>query len=108
MKKQTISDIAASFENAVADVLVYKTKIAMNLTKANRLVLVGGVSANSYLRYVMSCEMRKIDKKVFFVKKEFCTDNAAMIALSGYLYLKKSIKFKHEMVVDANWSISEI
>jgi len=79
-----LTDICASFQEAVVEVLVKKTLAASARTGHTRIVLGGGVAANSRLRLVMQqcCEDRGL--KLFMPSPIFCTDNAAMIAVAGY------------------------
>ncbi len=79
-----VRDIAASFQAAMVDVLVRKTKWAVDKTGIRRVTLSGGVSANSGLRQSM-LEMGKKNKiEVYIPSVSLCTDNAAMIAAAGY------------------------
>lgn len=71
------ADVAASFQEAVVDVLVEKALRAAQQLHSKKIVVVGGVAANSRLRERLCA--RK-DVEVFFPKMELCTDNAAMIA----------------------------
>ena len=79
-----LADIAASFQEAIVEVLVAKAIRALEETGLSALSVTGGVSANSRLREVCqeTCRKRGID--VFFPKLSLCTDNAAMIAAAGY------------------------
>jgi len=79
-----LADIAASFQEAVVDVLVGKTMRAAEERGVTTVSVTGGVSANSRLRRVFeeTCKRNKID--VFFPDLSLCTDNAAMIAAAGY------------------------
>lgn len=76
-------DVAASFQEAVVDVLVTKTLRAAAATGANGACLGGGVAANSRLRerFVAGCEAAGI--RPFVPSRAYCTDNAAMIAAAG-------------------------
>jgi N6-L-threonylcarbamoyladenine synthase len=79
-----LADIAASFQEAVVDVLVAKTMRAAEEKNIVAVSVTGGVSANSRLRQVFDETCRKKGIVVFFPKLSLCTDNAAMIAAAGY------------------------
>ncbi len=85
-KNQSIpfEDICASFEEAVVEVLVTKTLLAARSLSVKTVVLGGGVSANRRLRQAMNqaCTTEKLN--LFIPHPSYCTDNGAMIALSGY------------------------
>ncbi len=86
-----IADICASFQEAIADVLVEKTLAAARTSGIAQIVLAGGVAANQRLRDLMSSRGREENYSIFLPPKEYCTDNAAMIAVAGY-HLFKSRK----------------
>jgi N6-L-threonylcarbamoyladenine synthase len=77
------TDVSASFQEAVVDVLVGKTLAAAGREGVPRVVLAGGVSANSRLRAKMEEEGSRRGVSVFLSSKALCTDNAAMVALLG-------------------------
>ena len=77
-------DIAASFQDAVLDVLSSKLVLACKKEKINRVVVTGGVAANQALRQRVIKESEKNGLDCFFPKPLYCTDNAAMIACAGY------------------------
>lgn len=79
-----IADIAASFQEAVIDALLRKTLLACRLKRTNQLVVGGGVAANSRLREKFMQEAETCGIRIYFSPKEFCTDNAAMVAGLGY------------------------
>lgn len=81
-------NIARCFSDAVVDTLLAKCKRALDMTNLNTLVVAGGVSANSDIRNALDDLMQKRHGKAFFARKEFCTDNGAMIALAGMLRFK--------------------
>jgi N6-L-threonylcarbamoyladenine synthase len=84
LSPQDIADIAASFQQAVVDVLVRKTMLAIRRTGLSTVVLGGGVAANSALRSALENECARRNLKFHAAKIIYCTDNAAMIAALGY------------------------
>jgi len=80
---QTCADIAAAFQEAVADTLVIKCRRALQQCGLKTLVIAGGVSANQRLREKLEKALAKMDSQVFYARHEFCTDNGAMIAYAG-------------------------
>lgn len=82
--------IAREFENAVADVLVYKTLRAVEEFGANAVILGGGVSANAYIRSVFSSKLESVGSKLLVCPPEYSTDNGLMIALAGYFHATKN------------------
>ena len=85
---QTHADIAYAFQEAVVDTLAIKCKRALKQCQLNRLVIAGGVSANTSLREKLDEMTAKLGGKVYYPRPEFCTDNGAMIAYAGMQRLK--------------------
>ena len=87
-----ISDLAASFQDSVSTVLVSKTVKACLDYNAKHVIVAGGVAANRGLREKMAMEISKLkDVQLTFPSFKYCTDNAVMIAVSGYFkYLKEN------------------
>jgi len=79
------ADIAASFQEAVADVLVTKTVAAAKRLEACQIMLCGGVASNHLLRQMMA---ERSHLPVLIPSPVLCTDNAAMIATCGYFHLR--------------------
>ncbi len=86
MKEEEIKveDVCASFQEAVVDVLVKKSKLALDKSGVKKLALAGGVSSNSRLRERIKemCKEEEVD--LYIPKSVYCTDNGAMIGVSGY------------------------
>jgi N6-L-threonylcarbamoyladenine synthase len=78
-----IEDVCASFQEAVVDVLVEKTILAAKQRGIRQIVAAGGVASNSRLRARLSQRVQQENMELALTPREFCTDNAAMIALAG-------------------------
>jgi N6-L-threonylcarbamoyladenine synthase len=93
MSRQQIADIAASFQAAVIDVLLEKTRRAAERIGAKTILLGGGVAANSELRRRLKemCETSAPPKKLLVAPKQYCTDNAVMVASLGYHKFKAGL-----------------
>jgi N6-L-threonylcarbamoyladenine synthase len=87
-----IKDIVSSFQEAVVEVLVKKTVQAAQHQGLKRIVLSGGVAANQRLRQKIKEESLEQKLKVYLPSPSFCTDNAAMVGVVGYEYLKRGIR----------------
>ncbi len=81
--EQTKADVALAFEQAVVDTLAIKCRRALIQTGLDRLVIAGGVSANTRLREKLQAMTAERDAQIFYPRLEFCTDNGAMIAFAG-------------------------
>ncbi|CAL1329063.1 tRNA (adenosine(37)-N6)-threonylcarbamoyltransferase complex transferase subunit TsaD [Candidatus Providencia siddallii] len=106
--KQTLSDIAKGFEDAVIDTIIIKCKRAIKQSGINRLVISGGVSSNSSLRIKIKNVMKQINVEVFYSSPEFCTDNAAMIALVGSIRIKNGFIDDLSIFVRPRWGLNEL
>ncbi len=98
------ADIAASFQKAVAETLLSKTKNALEKTGLTELVIGGGVASNKYLREKLVTGLN--DKNIFFPPIERCTDNGAMIAYAGSFYLKDVVEDLN-LKIKPRWPLSE-
>jgi N6-L-threonylcarbamoyladenine synthase len=84
------ADVAASFQQAVNDVLVFKTLKAAEERSCRRIAVGGGVAANSPLRETFRNRAAKSDREVYFPSLEYCTDNAAMVGYRSYSVEKRA------------------
>jgi len=87
-----VQDIVSSFQEAVVEVLVKKTLQAAQHQGLRRVVLSGGVAANRRLRERIGEETSQTMMKIYLPSPSFCTDNAAMVGVVGYEYLKRGIQ----------------
>ena len=104
-RKIILADLVASFQAAVVDVLVSKTTGAAEANKVKKIVLAGGVAANSSLRQKLSREAKKRGLEVYCPPLVLCTDNAAMIAAAGYWRYKKGERLAMDASPDPNLSL---
>jgi len=93
MSQSQIADIAASFQRAMVDVLVEKTRRAAEQTAARTILLGGGVAANTALRNVLQqmCDSGSPPRKLLVAEKRYCTDNAVMVASLAYYKYKAKL-----------------
>ncbi|MGZ5186587.1 MAG: tRNA (adenosine(37)-N6)-threonylcarbamoyltransferase complex transferase subunit TsaD, partial [Caldimonas sp.] len=89
--EQPRADLAASTQAAIVDVLVRKSMAALARTGATRLVVAGGVGANTMLRERLQSECEKRQARVHYPELALCTDNGAMIALAAAMRLQRGI-----------------
>ncbi len=82
--QNNIADICASFQGAIVDSLLVQLKKAANDTGITSIAIAGGVSANSGLREALEKLSIANSWDLYFPRLEYCTDNAAMIAMAGY------------------------
>ena len=101
------ADIAASFQQAIADVLIIKIKKSIDTTERKEVIVAGGVAANKFLR----SEFKKIEEshniKVYYPDLKYCGDNAAMIAFVGSM-MKPSIDSGNSSKARARWPLDEL
>lgn len=87
-KNFKIEDLAASFQEVVCKILCEKVFLAAKKLNQKKLVVCGGVSANSKIRSSLKKEAKSLGIKVFLPNLKYCTDNAAMVASQGFFEFK--------------------
>lgn len=104
-----ISALARDFEDAVTEVLLKKSKRAIDTHNIQTLIIGGGVSANTYIRETFHNFFTKEypHLKVYFPPRNLSTDNSIMIALAGHAHMKdaQSYEHMHDMKADGNLSL---
>jgi N6-L-threonylcarbamoyladenine synthase len=83
-REPKVADVCASFQEAVADVLSLKTVRAATEVGVTKVLLSGGVAANSRLRELLSQRCEEAGLTLFHPSPQYCTDNAAMVAVCGH------------------------
>ena len=102
------ADLARGFEDAVVETLVIKCQRALEHTGFDSLIVAGGVGANRQLREKLASAAAASGTRLFFPRKEFCTDNAAMVAYAGWARLAEGRRSGGTLDVRARWSLSEL
>lgn len=100
-----LSWLAASFQEAVVDVLAVKTRRAAREFGVRQVVLAGGVAANARLRERLQEELASLKVRLSYPGIEFCTDNAAMIGSAAYFHLQQGERHGFDLDVDPGLSL---
>ncbi len=88
LSESRVADLAASFQQAVVEVLAKKAAAAVETTGIERFAVAGGVAANQPLRKELNREVPLAEDRIHYAPIELCVDNGAMIAAAGYYRLK--------------------
>lgn len=105
--EQGRADLALAFETAIVETLAAKTARALDASGLRSLVVAGGVGANRALRARLATVAKAQQAELFFPRVEYCTDNAAMIAMAGLWRLKAGQNDGPAVRVRARWPLSE-
>ncbi len=106
---QCRANLSYAYQEAIVDSLVGKTELAVAKYDINSVIVAGGVGANKQLRTKMVDVFSKKGVEVIYPSLEFCTDNAAMIALTGlYRFQQGIINENYQITVNPRWSIDKI
>ena len=108
LREQRRADIARGVQDAIVDTLCVKTLRAIEATGLSQLVVAGGVGANRELRNRLGAALAVQGGHAFFPRPEFCTDNAAMIAVAGLMRLKAGEHGGASLGVRARWPLAEL
>lgn len=105
-EKVNAADMCTSFQEAALRVIWSRVELALQRYQVKQLVLAGGVAANSRLREMVETEMKKYPEISYILPPLYCcTDNAAMIAASGYIAYCKGIRADLGMPADASYEM---
>jgi N6-L-threonylcarbamoyladenine synthase len=102
---ENLNDICASIQYTIIGILIDKLKLATQQTGIQHIAIGGGVSANSGIRQALKDGEQKFEWKTYIPKFEFTTDNAAMIAIVGYLKFLERDFAKQDVVASARLKI---
>ncbi|MEL6188887.1 MAG: tRNA (adenosine(37)-N6)-threonylcarbamoyltransferase complex transferase subunit TsaD [Myxococcota bacterium] len=107
LEGQDLADFCAGFQRTIVDNLLKKSFRACRREGLSRLVLAGGVAANSELRERALERGRREQVEVFLPSRKFCTDNAAMVARAGWLRWMAGARDTLDLAARPSWPIAE-
>ena len=96
--QKNMADICASIQQSIVSILMIKLRMAIKLTGIHEIAIAGGVSANSALRQSINKLAETGGCTVYIPPFEYCTDNAAMIAITGYYKFQKGLFADQDIV----------
>ncbi len=102
------ADIAHGVQAAIVDTLVAKVRRALEVTGLDALVVAGGVGANQALRAALGAELPPRGIRVWYPRIEFCTDNAAMIAVAGLMRLEAGTREPLAIAARGQWPLESL
>ena len=102
---QHLDDLCASIQGTIIDILIKKLKKASKDLGINQIAIAGGVSANCGLRKALTEEAERSNWEVYIPKFEYCTDNAAMIAITGKFLFEKGAFSDQSVAAAPRYSI---
>jgi N6-L-threonylcarbamoyladenine synthase len=108
LSDQQRADLAFAVQDAIVDTLCAKTLRALDATGHQALVVAGGVGANRELRARLTRAVAAVGARVYFPRLEFCTDNAAMIAVAGSYRLQAGEHADGGIEVRARWPLQDL
>lgn len=108
LDEQTKADVARAFQDAVVETLVIKCRRAFKETGYRRLVVAGGVGANTALRQGLRVMCDQFQAGLYFPRHEFCTDNGAMIAYVGCQRLLAGEREELGVEVRPRWPLNQL
>ncbi len=108
LSEQVKADVAYAVQDAIVETLTAKALRALEQTGLETLVVSGGVSANTRLRARLDAQMRSRGGRVYYPRIEFCTDNAAMIAVAGLARLASGPHDGLSIQARAQWPLETL
>ncbi|MDX1943049.1 MAG: tRNA (adenosine(37)-N6)-threonylcarbamoyltransferase complex transferase subunit TsaD [Saprospiraceae bacterium] len=103
--QENLADISASVQARIVSILIKKLQKAAEMTGIKEIAIAGGVSANSGLREALEIIGKKLGWNTYIPRFEYCTDNAAMIALTGYYKFLNNEFASQDVAPVARWDI---
>jgi N6-L-threonylcarbamoyladenine synthase len=108
LSDQARADVAYAVQDAIVSTLIHKSMRALEFTGRRALVVAGGVGANRSLRTRLTQLAAGVGATAYFPRLEFCTDNAAMIAVAGLQRMRAGERSGNTIQVRARWPLDEL